>query len=1144
MRRSDIAGFGVAGWLFCVLLWWGMAAQAQAQSQNQAQNQRADPSTAALMLTRQLPELRAALAQGREQLAEDVAVIDDTEAQAWLNEELSTGAGQQLENEALSEEERQVWQLVLEHDKSATARLNGALERVELARNFDERLSEALQQLDELGRLLTDFGDQEISLTRIESDIGEYNLRRSRLLGELDQKQQAHARLEEQLRGQQQSLEELRRQSAEEMSMPTAVEERPELAEAVEQLKQASLRQQQARLLAAELDARTIPVRMELLRLEIQALGLADQLLGLHLQVLGAEFDQRSSAELRALSIELHQLTEREPEVTSRFSSELEALRGNIDGVAAAYEQLRVLQAQRDDYGQRETRLAQTLGSIRERLDIGGLTEALGVQFLDEKRRLNEYKESRFSLRELERELSQTRLRSISLRDQLRELEAQPPLLTDDPALSELRRIKSQILTLQLQAEDQLSEQLRQNEVRLREVNRLVTELDQTLSESLLWWPSHSVIDQDWLKRIPDALLSLLTPGNWRSLVAVLWLVVVANPLGTALVVTLAGLLTWWGRNSRAHLEQIAEQCSHRYTDNINLTFKAIGWSLLRVLPVPLLLLAASLKPAGLSESDPAVEVLSVTLRSIALWWLVGHLFLSFTRKGGLGRVHFDWHPLLMTRLRTVLSWFLPSQLLFVLLLSLSFAHPDEGVYDVFGRISLLLSTLVNGLATWLLLAPPPRQEPGFLSEHKRRLLRLGMSLLFATMGVLILSGYLLTVAELLPRFIDGLVVLGLVWLAYSLAARALILSEVHLLLLRRREQKAREAEEEENGSAEGNVELPDPHLSMEHINQQTRTLLRTATATALVVALLWVWAEVLPALTWLDGVTLWSRTITVGDAEVLSAVSLQDFLLAIFLGGVYLLASRNLPGLVEILLARGSLMDAAHSYTVTTLLRYTLAVMAVITVFSLLGLRWSELQWMVAALTLGLGFGLQEVVANFVSGIIMLFERPVRVGDTITIGEYSGTVARIRTRATTIIDWDNREIVVPNKAFITERLINWTLSDNVTRIVIKVGVSYDADVDKVKELLEQIALAHPLTLEDPAPTVLFTLFGDSALNFELRAYVDKMKDRNVTISELHFAILKAFREAGIEIAFPQVDLHIRDLPRRAGNGGGGSKPA
>lgn len=181
------------------------------------------------------------------------------------------------------------------------------------------------------------------------------------------------------------------------------------------------------------------------------------------------------------------------------------------------------------------------------------------------------------------------------------------------------------------------------------------------------------------------------------------------------------------------------------------------------------------------------------------------------------------------------------------------------------------------------------------------------------------------------------------------------------------------------------------------------------------------------------------------------------------------------------------------------------------------------------AALTLGLGFGLQEVVANFVSGLIVLFERPVRVGDTISIGEHSGTVSRIRTRATTIVDWDNREIVIPNKSFITERLTNWTLSDTTTRIIIPVGVSYSTDPDHVRETLLDIARENPHVMDEPAPTVFFLRFGDSALNFELRVYVSILSDRLVTISELHTAIIKRFRSERIRIAYPQVDLHIRD---------------
>jgi potassium efflux system protein len=138
--------------------------------------------------------------------------------------------------------------------------------------------------------------------------------------------------------------------------------------------------------------------------------------------------------------------------------------------------------------------------------------------------------------------------------------------------------------------------------------------------------------------------------------------------------------------------------------------------------------------------------------------------------------------------------------------------------------------------------------------------------------------------------------------------------------------------------------------------------------------------------------------------------------------------------------------------------LRYAIVIGGTVLGLSFLGMRWSQLQWMAAALSVGLGFGLQEIFANFVSGIILLFERPFRVGDFITVGEFSGRVTKIRTRATTILDSDNKEIVIPNKTFITGQLTNWTLTDNITRLIIRVGVAYESDVNQVRALLLQAA--------------------------------------------------------------------------------------
>ena len=158
-----------------------------------------------------------------------------------------------------------------------------------------------------------------------------------------------------------------------------------------------------------------------------------------------------------------------------------------------------------------------------------------------------------------------------------------------------------------------------------------------------------------------------------------------------------------------------------------------------------------------------------------------------------------------------------------------------------------------------------------------------------------------------------------------------------------------------------------------------------------------------------------------------------------------------------------------------------------------------------------------------------MLVERPVRVGDTVTVEGVSGTVNRIRMRATTITDWDRKELVIPNKTFITGQVINWTLSDTILRIIIPVGVSYGSDVELVKRTLLQVAIDHERVLKDPPPRALFRRFNDSSLDFELRVFVPHIDDLLLVTDEVHTRILATFRDAGIEITYPQLDLHLRD---------------
>ncbi|MBX3374207.1 MAG: mechanosensitive ion channel [Phycisphaeraceae bacterium] len=259
--------------------------------------------------------------------------------------------------------------------------------------------------------------------------------------------------------------------------------------------------------------------------------------------------------------------------------------------------------------------------------------------------------------------------------------------------------------------------------------------------------------------------------------------------------------------------------------------------------------------------------------------------------------------------------------------------------------------------------------------------------------------------------------------------------------------------------------------------------------------------------------------------------ISLADLGVALLVLIATIAAVRNVPGLMEMILLQRLPMDAGSRNALTTITRYALTILGVTVGFNAIGITWNSIQWLAAALTFGLAFGLQEIFANFISGLIILAERPIRVGDVVTVNGVSGTVAQIRMRATTILDFDRKELIVPNKSFITGQIINWTLSDPRLRIVIPVGASYGSDPTLVEETLLEVARANPDVMTDPGPSVVFGRFGDSTLDFELRVFVPSI-DRLVAVRhDMHRSILRRFREKGIEIAFPQRDLHIRTLP-------------
>ncbi len=230
----------------------------------------------------------------------------------------------------------------------------------------------------------------------------------------------------------------------------------------------------------------------------------------------------------------------------------------------------------------------------------------------------------------------------------------------------------------------------------------------------------------------------------------------------------------------------------------------------------------------------------------------------------------------------------------------------------------------------------------------------------------------------------------------------------------------------------------------------------------------------------------------------------------------------------VDRILARRGL-DVGIAQAVGTIFRYAIVGLGTLVIVQSAGIDLSTLTVLAGALGVGLGFGLQNVVGNFISGLIILFERPIKVGDRVEVGQVMGDVRRIAARATTVVTNDNIAIIVPNSDFITERVTNWSHGSRLVRLRVPVGVSYVADPDVVRRLLTDVAERHAGVLKEPKPDVIFVEFGDSSLNFELRVWTRDFTDKPILLrSQLNFDIWQQFKSGGIEIPFPQRDLHIR----------------
>ena len=696
--------------------------------------------------------------------------------------------------------------------------------------------------------------------------------------------------------------------------------------------------------------------------------------------------------------------------------------------------------------------------------------------------------------------------------------------------LTERRKVASDLIkSLNNQLNLAISLELTQ-----QQITQISDQIQSKLDQQSFWVKSNNPINLDWFKKLPMSLKAqfdgigkkLGFPTNFDNLPYLLTYVFILFVIG--------GLIFKFKESIKQRLSVINGEINKLRSDSQWHTPLALFYTALLSLSGTLWFLAACQLLGFFFVKNPQ-EFWEWSLSMAGYWWFFSFV-LAILRPNGILVRHFGFAKESAASLQDVTKRIIVSV---VLLLNTSiFSNVmDTGLAnDVLGEIN----TIVALLFCIVIIAPRfVRTEKSLSSsttdQRDRTLLKI-MRVLLQLVPVILIAlialGYYYTALNLITHIINTYIA----WVVWSLVRhtiyRGVTVASRRLAYRRLQEKRQQKQQDSSDASASDDVVVITEQEEGLALNEVRSQLLRFADLfiwTALFAIFYYVWSDLVTVVSYLRDITLWQQTSTTEAGVVTETISLFNLIVALIIVVITYILVRNIQGILEVLIFSRVKLSQGTPYTITTLLTYILVAVGGAWAFSTLGMSWSKLQWLFAALSVGLGFGMQEIFANFVSGIILLFERPIRVGDTVTINGVTGTVAKIRIRAITMIDPDRKEVIVPNKSFVTGQVINWALSNTVTRLVVSVGVAYGSDLDLVKRLLLQAAHEQPSVLKDPEPRALFLTFGASTLDHELRVYVGQVSERNDTLDALNRRVNELFAENNIDIAFNQLDIFIKN---------------
>jgi potassium efflux system protein len=794
--------------------------------------------------------------------------------------------------------------------------------------------------------------------------------------------------------------------------------------------------------------------------------------------------------------------------------------------------------------------IVQGYQAARKRLEIAGLSQALGAVLHEQRRELpdlGQYKRQAQRRAEL---IAEAGLQDIKLRTEWRELrdpvayievrlegipDAEREAINDP--IRRLVDVRSALLKQTMATNTEFLRELAELDFQANRLQTTATEFNTFLVERLLWVRSKKAVGLDTVLKLPGEVLRLVSPARWLEAVVALftpsdesvWLV---------FAVLISGALFWKTTALRATLRATAKSVGRPAEDSFTFTARALGITILLTLPWPLLTAAVGWELSQTLDVSDQAKAIGIALFRITLALFFLRAIKMLCLEGGLAEAHFGWSTSVTRRIRVQLDRLLVTFLLPVFVLVDAFWMSPEEFGGEIGRISFVLATAGLGTFLYRLLKPTDgifhsiRLAQGYSKDMSPIWLALGTAIP-VVYAIAALAGYLYSATTLMGKLIDSLWLIFGLLIVHELVSRWLLVVGGRLKLkayFERVEASRIEREKAQAISDSGEdilVPAEEPALDVASIDADTRKLVNLGLVLTALIALVGIWSSVMPALSIFQEITLWEFLDGPPGQQELVPVTLANLLLTAAYSFVTIVAARTVPSLLEAMLRHRGSVTPGSRLAFATLARYSIVLIGVSLAAGSVGFNWGKIQWLVAALGVGIGFGLQEIIANFISGLIILVERPIRIGDLVTVGDTSGTVTRLQIRATTVTNFDRQELLVPNKEFITGRVLNWSLTDEVIRLVARVGVAYGSDMQRALALVREAVEEQDLVLKDPQPLITFDEFGDNSLNITARCFIGSLNKRRETISDLNLAINRKFNDAGIVIAFPQRDVHL-----------------